>query len=197
MKPEYLKLFEDLYQNGINEQELDLYIKLSQIGDHFDYYVFGQNPNARLIKSLYENNEIFRNFVNKKDKRTVMFFTKYIQLYELTNIIFNETDFEQYSDLFLNFTLLCIIQERPLDYKFYKYFHKRIHRIIANDFQLYFRYFKTILPYLTVQEQDKKINWFIKYYISNIKLLLELNITEENKKKIKTSIIMYKLKEEV
>lgn len=197
MKPEYLKLFEDLYQNGINEQELDLYIKLSQIGDHFDYYVFGQNPNARLIKSLYENNEIFRNFVNKKDKRTVMFFTKYIQLYELTNIIFNETDFEQYSDLFLNFTLSCIIQERPLDYKFYKYFHKRIHRIIANDFQLYFRYFKTILPYLTVQEQDKKINWFIKYYISNIKLLLELNITEENKKKIKTSIIMYKLKEEV
>ena len=197
MKPKYLKLFEDLYQNGINEQELDLYIKLSQIGDHFDYYVFGQNPNARLIKSLYENNEIFRNFVNKKDKRTVMFFTKYIQLYESTNIIFDETDFEQYSDLFLNFTVSCIIQERPLDYKFYRYFHKRIHRIIADNFQLYLIYFTTILPYLTVQEQDKKINWFIKYYINNIKLLLELDITEENKKKIKTSIIMYKLKEEV
>ena len=197
MKPEYLKLFEDLYQNGINEQELDLYIKLSQIGDHFDYYVFGQNPNARLIKSLYENNEIFRNFVNKKDKRTVMFFTKYIQLYESTNVIFDETDFEQYSDLFLNFTVSCIIQERPLDYKFYRYFHKRIHRIIADNFQLYLIYFKAILPYLTVQEQDKKINWFIKYHINNIKSLLELNITEENKKKIKTSIMMYKLKEEV
>lgn len=197
MKPKYLKLFEDLYQNGINEQELDLYIKLSQIGDHFDYYVFGHNPNAELIKSLYENNEIFRNFVNKKDKRTVMFFTKYIQLYESTNVIFDETDFEQYSDLFLNFTVSCIIQERPLDYKFYRYFHKRIHRIIADNFQLYLIYFKAILPYLTVQEQDKKINWFIKYHINNIKSLLELNITEENKKKIKTSIMMYKLKEEV
>jgi len=197
MKPKYLKLFEDLYQNGINEQELDLYIKLSQIGDHFDYYVFGHNPNAELIKSLYENNEIFRNFVNKKDKRTVMFFTKYIQLYESTNIIFDETDFEQYSDLFLNFTVSCIIQERPLDYKFYRYFHKRIHRIISDNFQLYLIYFKAILPYLTVQEQDKKINWFIKYHINNIKSLLELNITEENKKKIKTSIMMYKLKEEV
>ncbi len=199
MEPEHITLLNELYENnGCPLDKLIRYIEISQIGDHFNYYCFGKNIHYKLVIDLYNTYDIFKQFVDKKDKRTIDFISNHAQLYPIANIIFTDMDLQNnYNELFA-FTGTCMLKKYDLDYRFFKFFEKDLYKIFKNNPDLYYLYFKTILPNLNIKEQNKYIKFFIQKHINStaIKYLLDLNISEGNKKLIKNELFLNAIKKE-
>lgn len=194
MEPLHLHLLHQLYFEAFDMQKLLLYIEESQIGDHFDYNCFQYCKDNQVIVDLYNNNETFRNFVNKKDKRTILFFT-HRHIPEIFSI-FTEEDFEKYRDIFYQHAIDCVNTCCKFTRPQYNILNTYVSRYAKHQQQMkIYNYLYCILDILTIEEQNKWIKWFIKYRLNEYTYnhLLKLNITEENKNLLQKELFVKKI----
>ena len=145
------------------QQLMNEYIEISQTGDHFSYDCMGNFKNKKdVFLHLYNENSTFKQFVNRKELRTMRFLTNTCSLYEFNNNFIKEIDIENYPKIWGMYCLSCVIRGYRLNYIFYKAFSGKLKDTVlysgcnANNY----------VVYLEELQKHKNINTQLKKYIN-------------------------------